>query len=62
MSQPHFEKRVRMKPTLPKWELGSLPRLLKFQSLSAGVKTLHLGVFFISSESYRSINVENGLA
>jgi hypothetical protein len=27
-----------------------------------GSKTLHIGVFFISLESYRSVDVENGLA
>jgi hypothetical protein len=42
-----------MKFTLPKWG---------FQSLIAGVKTLGSGVFFISLESYRSVDVENGFA
>ncbi len=62
MSQPHFEKSVRMKHTLSKWELGSPLGLLKLQSLIAGVKTPHLGVFFISLESYQRVNVENELA
>jgi hypothetical protein len=51
-----------MRLTLPKWGLGSPPRLSKLQSLIAGVKTPHLGVFFISLERYQSIDVENGLA
>jgi hypothetical protein len=51
-----------MKFTLLKLGLGSLPRLSKLQSLIAGVKTPHIGMFFISLESYQSINVENGLA
>jgi hypothetical protein len=56
MSQPHFEKNVKMKLTLPKWELGSLPGLPKLQSSIAGVKTPHIEAFFISLESYRSID------
>jgi len=51
-----------MKVTLPKLGLGSPPGLPKLQSSIAGVKTPHIGVFFISLESYRSVNVENGLA
>jgi hypothetical protein len=51
-----------MKLTLPKWGLGSPLGLSKLQSSIAGVKTVHFGVFFISSESYQSINIENGLA
>jgi hypothetical protein len=61
MSQPHFWKSVRMKFTLPKWGLGSPHGLLKFQSLITRVKTPRPGVFFISLESYRSVNVENEL-
>ncbi len=34
--------------TLPKWGLGSLPRLLKLQSSITWVKTPRLEVFFIS--------------
>jgi len=45
-----------MKLTLPK--LG----LPKFQSLITGVKTPRIQVFFISLESYESVDVENGLA
>jgi hypothetical protein len=60
--QPHFWKSVRMKLTLSKWGLGSPLGLLKLQSSIAGVKTLRLGVFFISLEKYRCIDVENGLA
>jgi hypothetical protein len=48
--------------TLPKWGLGSLLRLPKFQSSIAGVKTPRLEVFFISLENYQSVDVENGLA
>ncbi len=51
-----------MKLTLPKWGLGSPPGLLKLQSSIAGVKTLCIGVFFISLEIYQSVDVENGLA
>jgi hypothetical protein len=51
-----------MKLTLPKWELGSPLGLPKLQSSIAGVKTPHIGVFFISLESYQSLDVENGLA
>jgi hypothetical protein len=53
---------VKMKLTLPKWGLGSPPRLPKLQSLIVGVKTPHLEAFFISLESYWSVDVENGLA
>jgi hypothetical protein len=62
LSQPHFEKSVRMKFTLPKWELGSPPGLPKLQSFISGVKTPRIGVFFISLESYRNANVEIRLA
>jgi hypothetical protein len=48
--------------TFPKWGLGSPPRLPKLQSKIAGVKTPRIGVFFISLESYESVNVENELA
>jgi len=50
-----------MKLTLSKWRLGSPPRLPKLQSSIVGVKTPHIGVFFVSLESYRSVDVENGL-
>jgi hypothetical protein len=62
MSQPYFEESVKMRLTLPEWELRSLSRLSKFQSSIAGVKTLRIVVFFISLENYQNINVENGLA
>ncbi len=52
---------VRMKLTFPKWELGSTSGLPKLQSLIARVKTPRIEVFFISLESYQSVNVENGL-
>jgi hypothetical protein len=51
-----------MKLTLPKWGLGSPPRLPKLQNSITGVKTPCIGVFFISLESYQSVDVENGLA
>jgi len=51
-----------MRLTLPKWGLGSLSGLPKLQSLITGVKTPHIGEFFISLESYQSVDVENGLA
>jgi hypothetical protein len=50
-----------MKLALPKWELGSQSRLPKFQSSIVGVKTPRIEAFFISLESYQSIDVENGL-
>ncbi len=62
LSQPYFEKSVRMRLTLPKWELGSLLGLPKFHSSIAGVKTPHIEAFFISLESYQSEDVENRLA
>jgi len=46
--------------TLPKWGLGSPPRPPKLQSSIARVKTSHIWAFFISLESYRSVDVENG--
>jgi len=49
---------VRMKFTLPKWGLGSPLGLPKLQSLIVGDKTPRIGVFFISLESYWSLNVE----
>jgi hypothetical protein len=48
LSQPHFEKSVRMKLTLSKWELGSPPGLPKFQnSIAGGQNALNWGVFYI---------------
>jgi len=51
-----------MKFTLLKWGLGSPEGLPKFQSSIAGVKTPRIGMFFISLESYRFLDVENGFA
>ncbi len=48
--------------TLPKWGLGSPPRLPSLQSWIAGVKTPRIGVFFMSLESFESVDVENELA
>jgi hypothetical protein len=59
MSQPHFWKNVKVTLTLPKWGLGSPLGLPKLQSSIAGVKTPRLEAFFISLESYQSVNVEN---
>jgi len=53
---------VRMKFTLPNLGLGSPLGLSKFQSSIAGVKTPRIGVFFISLESYWSLDGENDLA
>jgi hypothetical protein len=62
LSQPYFEKSVKMRLTLPKWELRSPLGPPKFQSLIAGVKTPRIVTFFISLESYQNLNVKNGLA
>jgi len=51
-----------MKFTLPKWGLGSPLGLPKLQSSTARVKTPCIEMFFISLESYQSVDVENGLA
>jgi hypothetical protein len=48
--------------TRPKWGLGNPLGLSKLQSLIAGVKTPRIGVFFISLESYESVDVENEIA
>jgi hypothetical protein len=48
--------------TFPKWGLGSPSGLPKLQSSIVGVKTPGLEGFFISLESYQSVDVENGLA
>ncbi len=53
---------MRMRLTFPKWGLRSPSRLLKLQSLIAGAKTPCIEAFFISLESYQSVDVENGLA
>jgi hypothetical protein len=50
-----------MKLTLLKWGLGSPFGLSKLQSSITGVKTPCIGMFFISLESYQSVDVENGL-
>jgi hypothetical protein len=62
MSQPYFEKSVRMTLTFPEWELGSPPGLPKLQSSIAGVKTPCIVAFFISLEIYQNVYVENGFA
>jgi hypothetical protein len=62
VSQPYFWKSGRMTFTLPKWGLGSLLGLSKFQSSISRVKTPRIEALFISLESYQSVDVENGLA
>jgi hypothetical protein len=62
MSQPYFEKSVRMKLTLLKWEPGSPLGLSKLESSIAGVKTPRIKVFFTSLKNYQSLDVENGFA
>jgi hypothetical protein len=51
-----------MKLTLPKLGLGGPLGLPKLQNSIAKVKTPCIGVFFISLESYQSVDVESGLA
>jgi hypothetical protein len=53
---------VRMKLTLLKRGFRSPLGLPKLQSSIVGVKTFCIGVFFISLESYQSVNVKNGFA
>jgi hypothetical protein len=48
--------------TLPKWGVGNPLGLPKLQSSIAVVKKLCIETFFISLESYQSVDVENGLA
>jgi len=50
-----------MKLTFPKWKLGSPLGLAKLQSSIVRFKTPRIGLFLISLESYRSVDVENGL-
>jgi hypothetical protein len=52
----------RMTLTLLTWGLGSPLGLPKLQSLIVGGQTPCIEVFFISLESYQSVDVENGLA
>jgi len=51
-----------MKLTLPKLGLRNPPGLPKLQSSMARVKTLHIGMFFISLKSYQSVDVKNKFA
>jgi len=46
-------------PKIGTWESSGTPRTLGFDCRG---QTPHIGVLFISLESYRSVNVENGLA
>jgi len=50
-----------MKFTLPKLGLGSPSGLPKLHSSIVKVKTPHIGAFFISLESFQSVDIENGL-
>jgi len=50
LSQPHFGLSVRMRLTLPKVGIGSLPGLPQFQSSTAEGKIPCLEVFFILLE------------
>jgi len=50
LSQPHFGLSVRMKLTLPKVGIGSLPGLPQLQSSTLEGKTPLLEVFFPSLE------------
>jgi hypothetical protein len=50
-----------MIPSFPRWGFRSPLRLSKFQSSIAGVKTPCIEAFFKSLESYRSVDIENGL-
>jgi hypothetical protein len=52
---------VKMKFTLPKLGLGNPLGLPKLQNSITRVKTPCIGVFFISIESYQSVDVENRL-
>jgi hypothetical protein len=61
LSQPYVEKGVKMRLTFPKWGLGSPLGLSELQSSIIGVKTPRIETFFISSKSYRSVDVENEL-
>jgi hypothetical protein len=55
-------KSERMILTFLKWGLGSSSGLLKLQSSILGVKKPCIETLFISLESYRSVDVQNGLA
>jgi hypothetical protein len=44
------------------WDLGTLRDSQNFRVRLQGSKTPCIGVFFISLESYQSVDVENGLA
>ncbi len=44
-------------PKMGTWESSGTPEI---QSLIIGVKTPQIGMFFISLESYQSVDVENG--
>ncbi len=46
-------------PKMGTWESFGTPKTSEF---AFRVKTTHIGVFFMSLESYQNVNVENGLA
>jgi hypothetical protein len=53
---------VRMQLTFPKVRKWSPSGVLNTQKTIWGVKSLHLGAFFISMESYWSVDDQDGLA
>jgi hypothetical protein len=60
MSQPYFWK-SEFDYHAPEMGIGSPPGFPKLQSSVLGVKTLLIEAFFISLESYWSVDVEIGL-
>jgi hypothetical protein len=61
MSQPYLEGVWGWNSHSRNWDLGVLWDSRKFQSSIVRVKTPHIGVFFMSFENYRNVNVKNGL-
>jgi len=62
LSKPYFERMWGWNSHSWNGDLGVLRDSMKFQSSIIGVKTPRIGVFLISLESYRIVDVENGLA
>jgi hypothetical protein len=62
LSQPHFGRSVRVKPTLPKVGSWSPPGLPKIQNSIAGVNSPRIWVFLVSLKSSWSVDVQNDLA
>ncbi len=61
VSQPYFERVWRWDSHSRNGDLGVLRDSRKFKVRLQGSNTPRIGVFFISLESYRSVNVKNGL-